>query len=54
MMETANEKGPFEKKLSARQFKVRTSVSRRLVPHKGASVRLEATCLLDHFHDTML
>ncbi len=30
MMETAKKKGPFDKKLSARQFKVRTSVSSRL------------------------
>jgi len=36
VIETAKRKGPFDEKLSARQFKVRTSVSRRPVPNKGA------------------
>jgi hypothetical protein len=53
-MEAAKEKGPVDKKLSARQFKGRTSVSSRLVPRQDALVRPEATCLLDHLHDTML
>ena len=30
------------------------AVHSRRVPHKGALVGLEVTCLFDHFHDTML